>query len=101
MDTLGATIGSLFNVVRLFVLFDLISSGSRKNDNLWKSLGGIMLYGTEGGGRGRKSKYMVLPRGGRVKFDFLNAPAGWPSPIDKPAKADRSGNRTRRSWAEV
>ena len=42
MDTLGATIGSLFNVVRLFVLFDLISWGSRKNDNLWKSLGGIM-----------------------------------------------------------
>ena len=42
MDTLGATIGSIFNVVRLFVLFDLISSGSRKNDNLWKSLGGIM-----------------------------------------------------------
>ena len=41
----------------------------------------IMLYGTEGGGRGRKSKYMVLPRGGRVKFDFLNAPAGWPSPV--------------------
>ena len=45
MDTLGATIGSLFNVVRLFVLFDLISSGSRKNDNLWKSLGGIMVNG--------------------------------------------------------
>ena len=43
MDTLGATIGSLFNVVCLFVLFDLISSGSRKNDNLWKSLGGIMV----------------------------------------------------------
>ena len=41
----------------------------------------IMLYGTEGGGRGRKSKYMVLPRGGRVKFDFLNAPARWPSPV--------------------
>ena len=45
MDTLGATIGSLFNVVCLFVLFDLISSGSRKNDNLWKSLGGIMVNG--------------------------------------------------------
>ena len=45
MDTLGATIGSLFNVVRLFVLFDLISSGFRKNDNLWKSLGGIMVNG--------------------------------------------------------
>jgi hypothetical protein len=40
-----------------------------------------MLYGTEGGGRGRKSKYMLLPRGGRVKFDFLNAPAGWPRPV--------------------
>ena len=38
-------IGSLFNVVRLFVLFDLISSGSRKNDNLWKSRGGIMVNG--------------------------------------------------------
>ena len=48
MDTLGATIGSLFNVVRLFVLFDLISSGSRKNDNLWKSLGGIMVNGALG-----------------------------------------------------
>ena len=46
MDTLGATIGSLFNVVRLFVLFDLISSGSRKNDNLWKSLGGVVVNGT-------------------------------------------------------
>jgi len=30
----------------------------------------IMLYGTEGGGRGQKSKYTVLPRGGRVQFDF-------------------------------
>ena len=29
-----------------------------------------MLYGTEGGGHGRKSKYTVLPRGGRVQFDF-------------------------------
>ncbi len=45
MDILGATIGSLFNVVCLFVLFHLISSGSRKNDNLWKSLGGIMVNG--------------------------------------------------------
>ena len=44
MDTLGATIGSLLNVVHLFVLFDLISSGSRKNDNLWKSLEGIHHY---------------------------------------------------------
>ena len=30
----------------------------------------FMLYGTEGGGRGQKSKYTVLPRGGRVQFDF-------------------------------
>ena len=29
----------------------------------------IMLYGTEGEGRGRKSKYTVLPRGGRVQFE--------------------------------
>ena len=46
MDTLGATIGSLFNVVRLFVLFDLISLGSRKNDNLWKSIGDIVVNRT-------------------------------------------------------
>ena len=29
-----------------------------------------MLYGPEGWGRGRKSKYMVLLRCGRVQFDF-------------------------------
>ena len=29
-----------------------------------------MLYGTAGEGRGQKSKYTVLPRGGRVQFDF-------------------------------
>ena len=33
-------------------------------------VGATMLYGTEGGGRGQKSKYTVLPRGGRVQFDF-------------------------------
>ena len=67
-----------------------------------------MLYGTEGGGHGQKSKYTVLPRGGRVQLDFemvlpgdrvqfcfSNSPAGRLSPIDKPAKTDRSGNRTR------
>ena len=37
---------------------------------------------------------MVLPLG-RVQFCFSNSPAGWLSPIVKPAKADRSGNRTR------
>ena len=36
----------------------------------------------------------VLP-GGRVQFGFSNCPAGRPSPIDKPAEADRSGDRTR------
>ena len=40
-----------------------------------------MLYGTQGGGCGRKSKYTVLPRGGRVQFDFWNSPAGWPSTV--------------------
>ena len=30
----------------------------------------VMLYETEGGRRGRKLKYMVLQRGGRVQFDF-------------------------------
>ena len=37
---------------------------------------------------------MVLP-GGPVQFGFSNSPAGRLSPIDKPAKADRSGDRTR------
>ena len=37
---------------------------------------------------------MVLP-GGRVQFCFSNSPAGRLSPIDKPASADRSGDRTR------
>ena len=37
---------------------------------------------------------MVLPDG-RVQFCFSNSPAGRPHPIDKPASADRSGNRTR------
>ena len=37
---------------------------------------------------------MVLPGGG-VQFCFSNSPAGRLSPIDKPAKADRSGDRTR------
>ena len=37
---------------------------------------------------------MVLP-GGRVQFCFSNSPAGRLSPIDKPAKADRSDDRTR------
>ena len=37
-----------------------------------------MLYGTAGEGRGQKSKYTVLPRGGRVQFDFWNGTAGWP-----------------------
>ena len=32
----------------------------------------------------------VLP-GGRVQFGFSNCPAGRPSPIDKPAEAERSG----------
>ena len=36
---------------------------------------------------------MVLP-GGQVQFCFSNSPAGRLSPIDKPAKADRSGDRT-------
>ena len=36
----------------------------------------------------------VLP-GGRVQFGFSNCPAGRLSPIDKPAEADRSGDRTR------
>ena len=40
-----------------------------------------MLYGTEGGGHGQKSKYTVLPRVCRVKFDFSYRPAGWPSKI--------------------
>ena len=62
MDTLGATIGSLFNVVRLFVLFDLISSGSRKNDNLWKSLGGIMVNGAPRG--------EIPPSGGNTPSAF-------------------------------
>ena len=48
-----------------------------------------MLFGTEGGGCGRKSNYMVLPRGaeysmiyqtdlpgGRVQFGFSNCPDG-------------------------
>ena len=38
---------------------------------------------------------MVLP-GGPVQFGFSNSPAGRPLPIDKPASADRSGNRTSR-----
>ena len=37
---------------------------------------------------------MVLP-GGPVQFGFSNSPAGRPHPIDKPASADRSGDRTR------
>ena len=37
---------------------------------------------------------IVLP-GGRVQFCFSNSPAGRLSPIDKPASADRSGDRTR------
>ena len=37
---------------------------------------------------------MVLP-GGPVQFGFSNSPAGRPLPIDKPASADRSGDRTR------
>ena len=41
----------------------------------------FMLYGTEGGGRGRKSKYTVLLRGGRVQFDFWNGTAGWRSTV--------------------
>ena len=41
---------------------------------------------------------MVLP-GGRVQFCFSNSPAGRPSPIDKPAKPDRYGDRTRPPWA--
>merc|ERR1712083_136711 len=31
-----------------------------------------MLYGQEGGGGGRKSKYTVLPQRVRVQFDFSN-----------------------------
>ena len=45
------------------------------------AIGHIMLYGTEGGVRGRKSKYTVLPRGGRVQFGFWNGTAGWPSTV--------------------
>ena len=41
----------------------------------------FMLYGPEGGGRGRKSKYTVLPRGVRVQFDFSNWPAVCPSTV--------------------
>ena len=52
----------------------------------------IMLYGTEGGGRGRKSKYMLLPRGGRVKFDFLNAS---PRPVARSIGLGRLVNWTR------
>ena len=37
---------------------------------------------------------IVLP-GGLLKFGYLNSPAGRPRPIDKPASADRSGDRTR------
>ena len=37
---------------------------------------------------------MVLP-GGRVQFCFSNSPAVGLSPIDKPSKADRSGDRTQ------
>jgi len=37
---------------------------------------------------------MVLP-GGPVQFGFSNSPARRLSPIDKPAKVDRSGDRTR------
>ena len=37
---------------------------------------------------------IVLP-GGQIQFCFSNSPAGRLSPIDKPAKADRSGDRTR------
>ena len=36
----------------------------------------------------------VLP-GGLVQFGFSKCPAGRPRPIDKPASADRSGDRTR------
>ena len=36
----------------------------------------------------------VLP-GGLLQFGFSNCPAGRPCPIDKPASADRSGDRTR------
>ena len=40
------------------------------NKYIAKGLHHFMLYGTEGEGRGRKSKYTVLPRGGRVQFEF-------------------------------
>ena len=36
----------------------------------------------------------VLP-GGLLQFGFSKCPAGRPCPIDKPASADRSGDRTR------
>ena len=32
-----------------------------------------MLYGTEGGGRGQKSKYTFLPRAGRVDCKLYSA----------------------------
>ena len=66
--------------------------------------GYIMLYGPEGGGRGRKSKYMVLLRCGRVQFDFSNCPAGWPGrriyrprpacQLDSAARQDSLKNQT-------
>ena len=54
------------------------------NLNIWSSCGAAeysLIFQT------------VLP-GGRVQFGFSNCPAGRPSPIDKPAEADRSGDRT-------
>ena len=43
---------------------------------------------------------IVLP-GGRVQFCFSNSPAGRLSPIDKPASADRSGDRTRPPYSLI
>ena len=43
---------------------------------------------------------MILP-GGQVQYYFSNSPAGRVSAIEKPAKADRSGKRTRPDEAAV
>ena len=56
-----------------------------ENLNIWSSCGAAeysLIFQT------------VLP-GGRVQFGFSNCPAERLSPIDKPASADRSGNRNR------
>ena len=53
-----------------------------------------MLYGTEGGGHGRKSKYTVLPRGSQVQFEEA-AKAGLSNGQGCPAGEFEKQNCTR------